>query len=148
MEFVKRRNTPALSGDELVQTSLRILRQQLGRLPEANPFTQFKARFEADLEWLATEGLETFHQYSFATLRQFGAAYELAATYLHWLQERTRKTLTEPIEAFTSLATGAKTLQFHLARAIARQKPLDLSTLDRLASRWHSAMENVQATFQ
>ena len=35
-----------------------------------------------------------------------------------------------PIAAFTSLSTGAKTLQFQLARAMARKKPLDLSPLD------------------
>ena len=125
VEFVKRRNTAALNGDELVQTSLQLLRRQLRRLPEVNPFVRFKQRFEADLGWLATEEMETFHQYSFATLRQFGACFELAATYLHWLQERVGKTLVGPIEAFTNLSTGAKTLQFYLARAISRKKSMD-----------------------
>ena len=127
VEFVKRRADPALVGDELVLTSLQLLRRHLRRLPEANPFEKFKTRFEADLGWLADAGLETFHLYSFSTLRQFGACYELAATYLQWLEEATAKPLGVPIAALSNISTGAKALQFHLARSIARKKPLDLS---------------------
>jgi hypothetical protein len=42
------------------------------------------------------------------------------------------------------LATGAKTLQFQLARAMARQKPLDLSPLDAMAARWQAALDDLQ----
>src|SRR5262249_23122439 len=136
-----------LEGDELVMASLQLLRRHLRRLPESNPFEVFKGRFEADLRWLTDEPLEMFHLYSFATLRQFGACYELAATYLHWLQERTGKPLAAPSAAFNNLATGAKTMQFHLARAMARKKPLDLSALDELAHSWRSATAGVRETF-
>jgi Domain of unknown function (DUF1839) len=146
VEFVKRRG-PALSGEELVLASLELLRGHLRRLPEANPFVTFKERFEADLDWLAREGLDTFHLYSFATLRQFGACYELATTYLQWLQERARKPLEGPIADLLELATRAKTLQFHLARAMARKKALDLSALDDAAGRWRSAMGALQEMF-
>ena len=36
-EFVKRRSSIPLTDNELVQTSLKMLRRQLGLLPEANP---------------------------------------------------------------------------------------------------------------
>ncbi len=144
VEFVKRRGAPAPVGDELVLASLQILRRQLRRLPPANPFEKFKERFQADLDSLMGAGLETFHLYSFATLRQFGACYELAATYLNWLRERTHKPLDGPVAAFTALATGAKTLQFQLARAIGRKKPLDLSPLDGMAASWRSGVESVK----
>lgn len=147
VEFVKRRSQPLLSGDELVLASLRLLRHQLRRLPEVNPFAQFKTRLEADVQWLRDAGLETFHLYSFATLRQFGAAYELAATYLQWLHERTGKPLETATVSFTYLSETAKTLQFHLARSIARNKPLDLSPLDSLAQRWQTALESVKEVF-
>jgi len=147
VEFVKERGAPALSGDELVRASLHLFRRQLRRLPQANPFAEFKSRFAADLDGLVAAGLETFHRYSFATLRQFGACYELAATYLEWLQERTRKALDGPRMAFTELAVGAKMLQFQLARAVARKKPLDLSPLDRMASRWQSALDELKGNF-
>jgi hypothetical protein len=145
-EFVKRR-VPALDGEELTLTSVQLLRRQLHRVPEANPFAAFRERFTADLPWLTDAGLETFHLYSFATLRQFGACYELAATYFDWLRQRTRKPLEGPIAAFTELAAGAKALQFQLARAIARKKALDLSTLDALAGRWRSAQDALRQLF-
>ncbi len=147
VEFVKRRNVPVPSGGELVLASLQLLRRQLRRLPEDNPFEKFKTRFAADLDWLVAAELETFHLYSFATLRQLGASYELAATYLQWLRQQTGKTLDSPIAALTQIATGAKTMQFQLARAIARRKLLDLSVLDLLAIAWRSAAEALKDLF-
>jgi hypothetical protein len=147
VEFVKRRPEPTLSDDELVLASVQLLRRQLHRLPESNPFAQFKIRIEADIQWLMDARLETFHLYSFATLRQFGAAYELAATYLHWLQGQTSKSLKTAIASFMHISEAAKTLQFHLARSIARNKPLNLSPLDSLAHRWQTALENVKELF-
>lgn len=146
-EFVKRRSSVALSGDELLQASLKLLRRQLPLLPESNPFAKFKPRFEADLHWLANEPIETFHQYSFATLRQFGACFELAATYLRWLQTRDISPLERPIAAFSELSTGAKTMQFQLARAMARKKPMDLSILDQMATTWEVAMGDLKTQF-
>jgi hypothetical protein len=146
VEFVKKRDT-ALHGNDLVQASEQLLRRQLRKMPAEDPFAKFKVRFEADLDWLTTAGLETFHLYSFATLRQFGACYELAATYLHWLQERTGQELEKPKGAFLQMATGAKTLQFQLARAIARKKPLDLSLLKIMQVEWQSALEWLQLRY-
>ena len=147
VEFVKRRPEQASRAEELAPRSLQLLRRQLQRLPEANPFERFAARFESDLRWLVTEGLETFHLYSFSTLRQFGACCELSATYLHWLQDRTGTPLEGPIAAFAGIATGAKTLQFQLARAIARKKPLDLSAIDNMALAWRTALDTLKTLF-
>jgi hypothetical protein len=147
VEFVKRRDVPVPKGEELTLASVQLLRRQLRRLPEGNPLERFKVRFAADLDGLVGAGLETFHLYSFATLRQFGACYELATTYLHWLRRRTGKPLEGPAAAFTEIATGAKTLQFQLARAIARKKPLDLSALDPLAAAWGSALKTLKELF-
>jgi hypothetical protein len=147
VEFVKRRWGPVPQGEALVSTSVRLLRRHLRRLPVANPFVKFKTRFEADLGWLADTGLETFHQYSFATLRQFGACFELAATYLDWLQLAVSKRLDTSVAAFNGLATGAKALQFQLARAVARKKSLDLSPLDGMAAAWESALRPLQDLF-
>lgn len=143
-EIVKRRALVPPRGEDLKRASVRLLRRQLELLPEANPFEKFKPRFAADLEWLVNEPLETFHQYSFATLRQFGACYELAATYLQWLQSQNAPGLERAIAAFTDLSTGAKTMQFHLARAMMRKKPLDLSPIDDMAARWQVATADLK----
>lgn len=140
VEFVKMRRRDKLPGDELVNVSIRLLGKHLQLLPQANPFLTFKTRFEKDLEWLMQESLETFHQYSFATLRQYGACYELCVTYLNWLAEQGQTGLDLAIASFNDISNGAKTMQFQLARAINRKKPLDLSPLNVMAQHWETAM--------
>lgn len=146
-EFVKRDSASPLRGQELLAASLHVFRRWLGRMPATNPFLTFKTRLEADIRWLTHETIETFHLYSFATLRQFGASYELAATYLQWLQQQNVAQLETPIAVFSELSSGAKTLQFQLARAMARKKPLDLAALDHMASRWQTALTSLQTSF-
>lgn len=146
VEFVKRRGTE-LRGSDLLQASLTILRRQLKLVPDANPFDAFKVRFEADLTWLGTQSLEMFHVYSFATLRQFGACFELSATYLQWLQQQNVTGLERLIQSFTELSSGAKTMQFQLARAMTRKKPLDLAPIDAMARTWRSATAELKANF-
>lgn len=147
VEFVKRRSSPAPRGAALLETSLRLLRRQMEWLPESNPFPRFKRRFEVDLTWLAQESLDTFHKYSFATLRQFGACYELAATYLQWLHDQQAADLRSPIADLLQLSAGAKTMQFTLARAMTRKKPLDLAPFDAMAERWQNAIDCLRTTF-
>jgi hypothetical protein len=146
VEFVKRRSPPPGPGD-LVPLSLQLVRRQLTRLPATNPFVRFKARLEADAQWLAQEPIETFHQYSFATLRQFGACYQLATSYLCWLQKHNVAPLERPIAALAELSSGAKALQFRLARAVGRKRPLDLAVVDQMADQWQSAMSQLRGNF-
>lgn len=141
VEFVKRHHTEKLTAEQLLQGSIRLLKRQLGLLPEQNPFEKFKPRFQQDLDWLMNEDLEMFHQYSFATLRQYGACYELSHTYLQWLQSQGETSLESAIEAIQELSNGAKAYQFQLARAMNRKKPLDLAPLDTMAQHWERAME-------
>lgn len=145
VEFIKRRTSGEQSAEALLNGSLSLLQRQLNYLPETNPFEKFKPRFAADLKWLADAPMEVFHQYSFATLRQFGACYELATTYLQWLQSHEIPDLEVPIAAFKKLSTSAKSMQFQLARAMMRKKPLDLATIDDMASTWQTAMDHLKA---
>jgi hypothetical protein len=144
VEYVKfsERGIPA-GGRALVETSLECLRQQLALLPRVNPFDTFKERFRQDLEWLMDEPIETFHQYSFATLRQYGACYELVETYLRWLAARGEAGLDAPIEAFRDISGTAKTFQFQLARAVARRRELPLEPLDQMAALWRAGVEPI-----
>jgi hypothetical protein len=147
-EFVKIRQTPNGNGRELVQKSLRLLKKHLELAPSANPFVTFKTRFERDLAGLLNESLDSFHQYAFATLRQYGACYELSATYLQWLRERGERGLEDSTQAFLDLSEGAKAFQFQLARAMARRKPLELSALDAMAGHWERGMSGLRARYQ
>lgn len=147
VEFVKFHPGGANTREALLERSLAILRKQLALIPASNPFPLFKARFETDLQWLMTESLETFHLYSFATLRQFGACFELSATYLRWLAQHRESGLEEATLCFTELSDGAKAMQFQLARAMARRKPMELTTLDTMATTWQRGTDALKLHF-
>lgn len=141
IEYVKFVDRPVpASGRELVEASLACLRTHLGLLPKQNPFHTFKDRFQQDLEWLMGESLETFHQYSFATLRQYGACFELVETYLRWLALGGEAGLEDAVEAFRDISATAKAFQFQLARAMARRRELSLAPLDQMAELWQRGL--------
>jgi len=141
VEIAKRRFENPLNKTELFARSLRLLKRQLGLLPDENPFFKFKLKFEQDLQWLMEEELEMFHQYSFATLRQFGACFELATNYLQWLSEQGEQDLDEVQQNLKAISETAKVYQFQLARAVSRKKPLDLTPIDNMAANWDTATQ-------
>lgn len=147
VEFVKIREQSHLDQNSLVDTSLRLLRKQLALVPATNPFERFKVRLEKDLEWLVQGTIEDFHQYSFATLRQYGACFELSATYLRWLADHGQIGLDDATASFTFLSENTKVFQFQLARATSRRKALDLTPIDDMAARWEQAMSLLKSRY-
>jgi hypothetical protein len=124
----------------LLATSLVLTREHLERRPATNPMPRLRARIEADLAWLASEGDEAFHPYAFATCRQCGANAEVAATFVDWLDERDNGGLGKAADAFRSIASTAKGLQFSLARA-ARGRAVDLSApFVEMEEAWDTAL--------
>jgi hypothetical protein len=146
VEFVKARGdfSPP-RGEALTQSALRLLASHVARGPRENPFPRFRARMASDLAWLLNADLERFHAYSFATLRQFGACYELAATHLAWLSGRGVEGLADSAAALRELSAEAKAMQFQLARSMARRKPLELEPVDRMGRLWQRAYEPLDA---
>ena len=136
-----------LTPDNLVEASLGILQSQLQSLPATCPFFAFKEAFQRDAEWLLRSEIEIFHAYSFATFRQYGACFELASTYLRWLQDRGVEGTSEASEAFAQISRSTKAFQFQLARAMARRKPLDLAPLDEMAMLWEQGMNSLIPRF-
>lgn len=147
VEFVKARSGPEKRGVALLEASLRAMRKQFELVPNENPFPPFKARFEKDLAWLIEDDLETFHQYSFATLRQFGACFELSQTYLEWLAAQGERGLEQEIRAFRHISEGAKALQFQLARAMSRRRSLDLAPIDAMAEYWERGITSLKSRY-
>jgi len=140
IEFVKKLpHFQPLSASQLVDASLVLLKKHLQRIPEKNPFFSFKEKFNRDLDWLLEADIDVFHAYSFATLRQYGACFELAETYLSWLTQRGVDQLDVATAAFQQISQTTKAFQFQLARSMARKKPLDLSPLDAMAAAWDKA---------
>ncbi|HCR72232.1 MAG TPA: hypothetical protein DIW23_12365 [Anaerolineae bacterium] len=146
VEFVKIWDR-AKKNQELVNASIQILKKQLTFIPNKNPFETFIKRLAKDMDWLNQESLDMFHQYSFVTLRQLGACYELSKTYLQWLQQNGEKNLDDVIEIFNNISTTAKTTQFQLARAVSKKKPLDFSPIEKMGQDWQTAMNTLQKLY-
>jgi len=147
VEIAKLRNTQSTETESIVKDSLVILKKQLQMLPSENPFISFKKQLEKDLEWLKQQDLEMFHQYSFATLRQFGACFELASNYMEWLMKNGEENLLHASSCFKQISETAKIYQFQLARVISRGKSLDLSTVDNMAELWSEAMQSLKQKY-
>lgn len=147
IEYVKILDRPRLEGRALVEASVATLRGHVALLPAVNPFRTFRARFEQDLGWLMTEPIDAFHVYSFATFRQYGACFELVDTYLSWLSQGGEQGLEPAIAAFREISSSTKTLQFQLARAMARKRELPLEPLDQMARLWDTGMAVVRERF-
>jgi hypothetical protein len=148
VEVAKLGTRQAPTGRALVDASLALLRAHLARRPASNPFRRYAPRFERDLEWLSTEPLSCFHSYAFATLRQCGAAFELAGAYLRWLQAGGECGLERAEEACELIAATAKALQFKTARAVSTRRSLDAEPmLEKMAGAWDETMTTLTARY-
>jgi hypothetical protein len=127
------------SPEELRALSRQLLFLHLGRRPKDNPVTRFAQRLTRDLPWLTEQGLGFYHAWAFATVRQLGAAFELAALHLRWLGDRP---LLPAADAFDQVSLGAKTFILKAARAINARRPLDASAMfAEIASAWQRGMD-------
>jgi uncharacterized protein DUF1839 len=129
--------------DELRARSRALLARHLARRPADNPVARFGERFASDLPWLTTEGLAFYHAWAFATVRQLGAAFELAALNLEWLGD---PALAPAATGFSALSQTAKAFILKAARAVNAKKPLDARPMfQEMASAWQAGMDTLAA---
>ncbi len=146
-EFLRLDRMILRTPEDLADRSAALLRRYLALRPADNPMRRFAARFAADLPELQARGLAHYHAWAFATIRQFGAAFELAALHLDWLAEHGRADTGTSAEAFRHIATQAKFLILKTARAVNGQRPLDASSVfDDLAEAWEVGMRALDQT--
>jgi hypothetical protein len=133
---------------ELVTMSRELWRRHLQRRPANNPIRAFQQRFEHDLPGLQDKGLAYYHAWAFGTIRQLGAAFELAALNLEWLSDHGSAGLEVAMAAFQRLAEANKTLILKGARATNNRRPLDSAPLfDSMAADWESGMTALLTSF-
>jgi len=131
------------SDGELAAMARELTRYYLRRIPCTNPVTKYRARFADDMTWLGGEGMAVFYKYAFATLRQCGACAEMASTFLIWLSKHGDE-VTPAADEFASIASGAKAIQFKIARMMATRKPADVALLlDSMEESWDRAMSEL-----
>ncbi|GAC1336073.1 MAG: DUF1839 family protein [Beijerinckiaceae bacterium] len=119
VEFV-RFDGKALHGGELRAAALARLRQHFARRPRHNPVRAFASALPAQAEAVANRASDFFHACAFNTLRQLGANFELLGSHLAWLFPA--GDMQDAIAACQTISSGAKSLQFQLARAVARKR--------------------------
>jgi hypothetical protein len=129
--------------DELRARSRALLRKHLGRRPAADPVARFGKRFAADLPWLTQEGLPFYHAWAFATVRQLGAAAELAQLHVEWLGDAA---LAPAAASFATVSQTAKAFILKAARAVNAKRALDAAPMfDEMAAAWQTALDTLAA---
>ena len=140
----------ALPPMALAQLSQSLWRRHLARVPSTNPVQRFEERLRADTPLLLQEGLGHYHAWAFATIRQLGAAFELAAMSAQWLAANAP--LSPPAQSasasaaahFSGIASECKTMILKMARAVnAKRDPAMGETLQRLAQHWEQGLADM-----
>jgi hypothetical protein len=119
VEFVRFDGT-ALRSEALRAAALARLRQHYARRPQRNPVRAFAKAVGPQAEAVAKRAPDFFHAYAFNTLRQLGANFELCGSHLAWLFPA--GDTDHAVAACKAISGGAKSLQFQLARAVARKR--------------------------
>ena len=133
-ELVRVDRLKRLPPEALRAQSIENLRRHLARRPTGNPVARFERRLAQDLSVLTQEGLARYHAYAFATIRQLGAAFELAALYLGWLESLGETGLSQAAAAFDRISSTSKALILKGARAVSTRKPGDFAAMFALMS--------------
>ncbi len=130
-----------LSPQELAEKSRLLLRHWLKEAPASNPLARFGSHVAAELETLRAKGLGYYHTFAFATIRQCGSGFELAAAYLRWLQSVLPGGYAAAAESFEAISTSSKALILKGARAVSSSKPADFSAIfEQMATSWDTGM--------
>lgn len=148
VEFAKVSDLRRVGVENLVKESLGLLHNHLRRVPKDNPGVAFSRRFQLDVERLQCGQLPDYHVYAFATLRQLGGMFELAAHYLLWLERHGEKDLAPIVDEFEQISATAKAMILKTARAIMTRKTADFNPmLDTISSSWASGMQRLHARY-
>lgn len=131
---------------ELARMARSLLALHVARRPTDNPIDRFKLRFDSDLPWIQRQGLNYYHAWAFATIRQLGAAFELLALHLRWLVETGEgEGLASAAADFIQLSAAAKTFILKAARAVNTKKPFDAApTFDEMSRAWTRGMATLR----
>jgi hypothetical protein len=148
-EIVKLDGLVPRTDAEVTTRALSLARQYIARRPLRNPIALHRDRFAADLAWLrSSETPGLFHQYAFATFRQAGSCFEVASSFLQWLDSRGEQGLTGPIAQFDEISKTAKAMQFKLARAVQLKRDVDFAgAFDSMVGAWDSAMSQLVSRY-
>ena len=129
--------------------SLELWRRHLSRRPKTNPVLRFHQRFEQDLPSIQAKGLGHYHAWAFGTIRQLGAAFELAALNLKWLTDNGVRGLETASAAFERISGANKTFILKGARVTNSKKAFDSTPMfEEMAQSWANGINALEAALQ
>ena len=147
-EIVKLENLQVLPETLLKKQARASAYLHLKRRPKFNPIRQHKASMAAHQQEIIAGGFAAYHTYTFVALRQLGAAHQLGAQFLRWL-DADNPNIAQAIIAFDTISNTAKTLVLKLARVANSGKPADLTAaFDEMANAWDSATAALNLAFE
>jgi hypothetical protein len=139
-EIVRCDRIQRYDGPTLREISRQCLSRHLEWRARSNPLRRFHERFESDLPLLVREGMDAYHAWVFGTIRQLGAATELSALYLRWLEPDPAQPSAAAADALLSISSACKSLVLKIARAVNSKRALDASTsFVEMTSAWETA---------
>jgi hypothetical protein len=122
---------------DLREHSELLWRRHLQRVPRSNPVVRFMQRLEAELPSMQQRGLQFYHAWAFATVRQLGAAFELCAQNLSWMRDLGTAVPPESIADCMAISAACKTFVLKGARAVNTKRPLPVrEILEPVALAW------------
>ena len=146
IELVRDDRLAPLPRDLLREAAAELLAVQLERRPTGNPVTRFGERLAADLPRLLADGEQAYHEYAFVTVRQCGAAWEAAQSFLEWLDDGAGGPAASAAASYGELAAAAKTMFFKLARSAAKGRTLDAApAIEEMEDLWDGALATLEA---
>ncbi len=145
-EIIRRDRLREAPPEALRELSAALLRKHVAWLPAENPVRRFQRRFALDLPQLARQGLAQYHAWVFGTVRQLGAAAELSALYLQWIERAQGDGAGPAATAFAQISDVCKTLILKTARAVNGKRSPDFSeNFEAMADAWDRASAALRA---
>jgi hypothetical protein len=142
-DFSRARALPPAELALVSQGTLALWRQQM---PSTNPVPAFASHFIEQVPHLKERGLPAYHAFAFATIRQCGSGFELAAAYLRWLEACAGLSLGEAASHFEAISTACKALILKGARAMVSSKPADFKPMfQEMAEHWEAAKRAIDS---
>ena len=104
--------------DKLQAAAVELLEKHFKRRPQRNPFEAWRQVYGEHLDTLLTQH-SSFHDYAFHFPRLAGSNFETFSSHIEWLAQGQ---FEQAAAACKVIAKATKTLQYRLARSVARGK--------------------------
>ena len=144
-ELVRIERRVARPDPVLAAMSFELVRRYTNWRPARNPLSHFAAHVDRQLDEMRVAGLPSYHAWAFASIRQAGAAFELAAANLRWLADLGYGPLGAAAPSFDAISQASKALILKGARAVHTGKALELAPLAAsMAQAWDEGIAAVE----